>query len=71
MQTPQVYEIRVDGRLKSSWADWFEDLVIDQAPNGETVFTGPLPDQAALYGVLMKIRDLGLTLVAVNRRLEV
>ncbi len=71
MQTPQVYEIRVEGRLKSSWAEWFEDLVIDEGPDGETVFTGPLQDQAALYGVLMKIRDLGLTLVAVNRRFKV
>ncbi len=70
MDKPYIYEIRVEGGLKSHWADWFDELVIRQTPDGETVFTGPLPDQAALYGVLMRIRDLGLPLVAVRRMMN-
>jgi len=62
----QRYEIRVEGHLAADWSDWFEGLAVCQEPSGETRFFGPL-DQAALHGVLAQIRDLGLTLVAINR----
>jgi hypothetical protein len=62
----QRYEIRVEAHLSADWSDWFEGLTVHQEANGETVLSGPL-DQAALHGVLAKIRDLGLMLVAVQR----
>ena len=65
----QRYEIRVEGHLTADWSDWFEGLTVCQDKNGETVLSGPL-DQAALHGVLAKVRDLGLTLVAVNQRMQ-
>ena len=68
MENP-TYEIRIEGHLGSSWSAWFEGLEISRTPEGATVLSGPLPDQAALHGVLMKIRDLGLTLVSVNSKL--
>jgi hypothetical protein len=61
------YEIRVEGHIGDSWASWFEDLTIHHEGNGQTVLTGPLVDQAALYGVLMKLRDLRRLLVEVKR----
>lgn len=61
------YEIRVRGHLNSRWADWFDGLAMANGPNGETTLTGPIVDQAALHGLLAKIRDLGLPLVAVNQ----
>ncbi len=66
MQQPH-YEIRVEGHLTVGWADWFEGLTIRQEAGGETVLSGPL-DQAALHGVLAKVRDLGLVLVSVQRK---
>ena len=65
----QRYEIRVKGHLAADWSDWFEGLTICQEENSETTLSGPL-DQAALHGVLAKVRDLGLTLVAVNQRTQ-
>ena len=65
----QRYEIRLEGHLTADWSDWFEGLTVCQETNGETVLSGPL-DQAALHGVLTKVRDLGLTLVAVNQRAQ-
>jgi len=65
----QHYEIRVEGHLAADWSDWFEGLTVCQEASGETILSGSL-DQAALHGVLAKIRDLGLVLVAVNRRME-
>ena len=62
----QRYEIRVEGHLSADWSDWFEGLTIRQEANGETTLSGPL-DQAALHGVLARIRDLGLVLVAANQ----
>ena len=62
----QRYEIRVEGHLATDWSDWFDGLTVCQEVNGETVLSGPL-DQAALHGVLAKVRDLGLVLVAVSR----
>jgi len=62
---PGRYEIRIKGHLDNRWADWFEGLTITREDNGETVLRGPVVDQAALHGLLRKVRDLGLPLVAV------
>ncbi|MBN1317576.1 MAG: hypothetical protein JXA42_18985 [Anaerolineales bacterium] len=62
-----VYEIRVEGHLGDSWSPWLEGMSIIRCVDGQTVITGPLPDEAALHGVLAKIRDLGLPLINVNR----
>jgi hypothetical protein len=67
MDRPQLYEIRIEGHLGSSWSSWFEGMTIRHEPSGETVLRGALPDQTAVHGVLMKIRDLGMPLVAVTR----
>ena len=63
---PVIYQIRVEGQLSSHWTDWFDGLTITRAEKGETLITGPVIDQAALYGLLKKIRDLGLPLISVN-----
>lgn len=62
------YEIRVEGHLPGGWSDWFEGLDVQCGPGGESILSGPLPDQAALHGVLAKIRDLNLKLISVSRR---
>jgi len=61
------YEIRIEGHLDDQWADWFGGMSITLEEDGTTLLSGPVTDQPALYGVLRKVRDLGLTLVAVNR----
>ncbi len=66
MQTPQTYEIRVRGHLGESWSAWFEDMDVSYEET-DTLLRGSLMDQAALHGVLAKIRDLGLTLVEVRQ----
>jgi len=63
----QVYEIRIKGHLGSQWTDWFEGLTITLEDTGDTLLAGPVTDQAALYGVLKKVRDLGMSLLSVNR----
>jgi len=63
----EVYIIRVKGHLAQQWNQWFDGLTITNVEQGEALLSGFLPDQAALHGVLMKIRDLGLPLLAVNR----
>jgi len=63
---PTVYQIRVKSHLGSDWTDWFEGLSITQEENGDTLFTGPVVDQAALHGLLKKIRDLGMSLISIN-----
>ena len=63
---PDSYHIRVKGHLDPSWSAWFDDLTITNEANGDAVLTGPIIDQAALHGVLIKVRDLGLTLLAIN-----
>ena len=68
MSEPEFYEIRVEGHLGISWSTWFEGMDIRHEENGETVLSGWIRDQAALHGVLMKIRDLGLPLVALTRQ---
>jgi hypothetical protein len=67
MQAPEYYEIRVEVHLDESWSTWFEGMTICHEESGETVIAGQLPDQTALHGVLMKIRDLGLPLGEVKR----
>jgi hypothetical protein len=67
MHTPVFYQIRVEGHIGVSWSSWFEGLTILHEECGETVLSGPLADEAALHGVLAKIRDLGLPLVEVKR----
>ncbi len=62
---PVVYQIRLKGHLSPDWSDWFAGLTIRLTDNGETLLTGPLVDQAALYGVLRKVRDLGIRLLSV------
>ena len=59
------YRITIQGHLDQHWSDWFANMTITNAANGEAILSGPLPDQAALHGVLIKIRDLGLPLLAV------
>jgi hypothetical protein len=61
----QRYEIRLKGHLGDQWAEWFEGLTITLEDNGDTLLTGPVIDQAALHGLLKKVRDLGLPLVSV------
>ena len=68
MSELEFYEIRVKGHLGISWSTWFEEMDIRHEENGETVLSGWIRDQAALHGVLMRIRDLGLPLVAVTRQ---
>lgn len=60
------YEIRVKGHLDQGWEEWFGGLEITNLENGEAVLSGELPDQAALHGVLNKVRDLGLPLVGIT-----
>jgi hypothetical protein len=60
-----VYEIRIKGHLGYQWTDWFEGLAITLEEDGNTLLTGPVSDQAALHGLLKKVRDLGLPLVSV------
>ena len=64
---PERYEIRIKGHLGSRWADWFEGLTITLEENGDTLLAGPVVDQAALHGLLRKVRDLGMPLISVNR----
>jgi hypothetical protein len=62
-----VYRITITGHLDPEWSDWFDGLTITLVGNGETILTGPLVDQTALHGVLIKIRDLGLPLLSLTR----
>ena len=66
MNEPELYEIRIEGHLSASWTARFEGLSIRHEPEGETVLSGKL-DQAALHGVLIRVRDLGAKLVSVTR----
>ena len=61
-----VYQIRVTGHLGREWSDWFDGLSITLEDNGETLLSGPVIDQAALHGLLRKVRDLGMPLLAVT-----
>ncbi len=63
---PVFYQIRLKGHLGCEWTDWFEGLTIRLEDNGNTVLTGPVVDQAALHGLIKRVRDLGIPLLSVN-----
>jgi hypothetical protein len=63
---PVVYQIRIKGHLGSQWTDWFEGLTITLEEDGDTLLTGPVVDQAALHGLLKRVRDLGMPLVSIS-----
>jgi hypothetical protein len=62
-----VYQIRVKGHLGRQWTNWFEGLTITLEDNGDTILTGPVVDQAALHGLIRKVRDLGMPLISAIR----
>ena len=64
---PLVYQIRIKGHLGREWTDWFDGLAITLEDNGETLLTGAVVDQAALHGLLRKVRDVGMPLISVMR----
>lgn len=63
---PVIYQIRIKGHLSSLWRDWFDGLTITLEDNSDTLLTGPVVDQAALHGLLKRVRDLGMPLISVN-----
>jgi hypothetical protein len=63
---PEYYEIKIKGHLDPCWSDWFAGLQLTHMEGKETLLSGPLPDQAALHGLLERIRDLNLTLISVT-----
>jgi len=67
VRTPQFYQIKIKGHLDPGWAEWFGEFTIIHEPNGETLLAGPVVDQSALFGLLLKIRDLNLTLLSLQR----
>jgi hypothetical protein len=64
---PTIYQIRIKGHLGDQWSDWFDGLTITPDEDGDTCLTGPVIDDAALHGLLKKVRDLGMPLLSVNR----
>lgn len=68
MSTTAIYEICIQGHLSSRREGWFEDMTVTRLPEGVTMLVGPVLDQAALYGLLNRIRDLGVPLISVRRR---
>jgi hypothetical protein len=67
LDRPMVYQIRIKGHLGPRWADWFGGMTITLEQGGETLLTGPVVDQAALHGLLRKVRDLGMPLISAIR----
>jgi len=67
-QPPARYRIRIRGHLDPAWSAWFDSLTVTQADDGTTELAGPLVDQAALFGLLARLRDLGATLLLVERQ---
>ena len=70
LDRPAQYEIRLNGHIDAQWADWFEGLTSTPLTDGTTILSGPIADQAALHGLLRKVRDLGVTLVSVNVKVD-
>jgi len=64
---PALYQIRIKGHLGSQWTDWFDSMSITLEEGGDTLITGPVCDQAALHGLLKKVRDLGLPLISISQ----
>lgn len=64
---PRIYQIRLEGHLGRQWTDWFDGLTIKLEDNGDTLLTGPVVDQAALHGLLKRVRDLSLPLISVSQ----
>ncbi len=64
---PDIYQIILQGHLSSQWSDWFDGFTITLDQRGQTILVGPVIDQAALHGVLKKVRDLGIPIISVNR----
>ena len=67
MPARQLYRIRVEGVLKPTWSEWLDGMTISQEPGDVTILSGSVRDQAELFGLLTKVRDMGLTLISVNR----
>lgn len=67
LRQPTIYQIKIKGYLDSEWSDWFEGLAVMQTEGGDTLLTGPVVDDAALHGLLKKVRDLGMPLISVNQ----
>ena len=67
LDQPMVYQIRVEGHLGPRWTEWFGDMTITLEDNGDTLLSGPVVDQAALHGLLRKVRDLGMPLISAIR----
>jgi hypothetical protein len=63
---PAIYQIRLKGQLDERWTDWFGGMAVALTEDGDTLLTGPVADQAALHGLLRKVRDVGIPLVSVN-----
>jgi hypothetical protein len=66
IKSPTVYQIRVKGYLGEEWSDWFDGMAVTHPDNGETILTGPIVDQPALFGMLFKVSNLNITLLSVN-----
>jgi hypothetical protein len=64
--SPTTYQFQLKGHLGAHWSEWFDGLTITPLPNGDTLLVGPIPDQAALHGLLKKVRDLGMPLISVH-----
>ncbi len=64
---PTVYRIRVKGHLRSEWSSWFDGMTVTPEADGNTTLLGPIVDQPALHALLVKVRDLGLTLISVSQ----
>ncbi len=67
LDRPSVYQMRIKGHLGSQWTDWFGGLTVTLEDSGESLLTGLVADQAALHGLLKRVRDLGMPLISVNR----
>jgi len=63
---PTGYCIHIRGHLAAEWSEWFDGMIVQWLPDGTTTLSGPIRDQAALHGLLAKVRDLGLSLISVN-----